>query len=912
MPIDVHAEIFSSVSEFKDFSGDGQYLNLPYRNNYHLDIEETGILDTGHVVLNSIANILFYAIRNLAYLTVIVFYQAMNFDINDFFGDELNNIQSLMRNNVFDSVFLFAFCGSAFIIAKQFFKRDLMGSFGTIAKVVLIFLLSFLVVKHSADMLKYSSKITRDLGTNIFASVNNKDTINEKSYAATMSELLWSNLVHTPWKELEFSEDNVDDDTIKSILSNSKDSTERKEIIKKLIESNDALFSKSLGADRIGFLVIYFLLFLVKCIVFIGFSVLQFAFQVFAILIILFAPIVLLLSLLPSYSDGVISAWFKKFFETQLSVLVLTFVLALLLQFSKFFYSDEVIQKFGWFGSLFLETFIILFLALKWRELIQMSTGLKVSAGNRGLIESVNQLSYFKHNIGQMARTGVNGIKTGVNVGKAGFRTGKALGKGIVNAGHGAAEFAEKVNNYKTVEFASKFSYSGAGQESNSSYSQEYNSSGSRQYDKAEQQAYRTSGTSQSHIREVDKLNINRKNVSTTASKRPITTLSEEHPKTTEGYMTVSRPSTVPRLLTNKNISENSENVDQKRRMERVAQLSAKEIIQRPATVQRPVTVAAVASSSSTSLPSRQHGSEININHSAKSAVNMQNSNHEILTQQNDYENKVERPLAVPKDETTLMDKNNLVVDEKFQGVVVERLPKSARPSAGSATHLSEKKERDNTIKINNSVNSGMIKQNSNQNLTRQDDTVNKLERPVTVPLVTVPEEITTPIANNSVAGEKVQNTKKIGNHNTSKPKVKEMESNNKPIRNIQVNTASGQAMQQNTISDAIKRPVTASNLKIDSEAPYVNKKSLKQAVKSMDNKEIQFSTAINENAQHNTSTDAIKRPIVSKSTNVNTKTVAKKQNATQQAKKDKEDIRKKRIKDSKKRQLVHKVPLTN
>ena len=67
------AAAFGSVGQIMEFDkldGDYQYLNEKYRDNYYLDIEELGILETGPAIINDIANVLFSVVSFLGYCIV--------------------------------------------------------------------------------------------------------------------------------------------------------------------------------------------------------------------------------------------------------------------------------------------------------------------------------------------------------------------------------------------------------------------------------------------------------------------------------------------------------------------------------------------------------------------------------------------------------------------------------------------------------------------------------------------------------------------------------------------------------------------------------------------------------------------------------------------------------------------------
>lgn len=170
----ITAEASSSIGiddEFEYLEGDAKYLGQDYRDNYYLDLEKTGILDTGEALLNGIANILFYFIRFLAFLTVAIFYYAMGFDIAGMFAPYIGDIQSALKEGIFEPLFLLAICGTFFIVISKFWKRDITGIVIEFGKVILVAVLAILVVKDSATAMSYVTGITKSISVSIINGV---------------------------------------------------------------------------------------------------------------------------------------------------------------------------------------------------------------------------------------------------------------------------------------------------------------------------------------------------------------------------------------------------------------------------------------------------------------------------------------------------------------------------------------------------------------------------------------------------------------------------------------------------------------------------------------------------------------------------------------------------------------------
>ncbi|MBP1578272.1 MAG: hypothetical protein J6C75_07310, partial [Oscillospiraceae bacterium] len=313
-----------SMVSFGKYNSSGY---LGYYANYALDIEELGILDSGADMLNRVANLIFTGIATLGYAVSALFIHCFNFDISELLGNEINAIQSAMKSSIFDSFFILAFAFCAIEFLKKLMRRNISGLLSDFAKVLCIILLSYFVVSHSALALSGATEIAKDIGASAISALNggqSKETISE-----SIAENLWKSLVHDPWVTLEFQNYNASESLIKDILSETPNTTERQDIIQSYVsEDGDGPFNKNLGAWRIGIMIIYIIPFFIKCAVFMIMAIMQLAFQVMAVFYVLMAPIILLMALVPALGGlNLIFSWFKKIVESQLMILIITFLI---------------------------------------------------------------------------------------------------------------------------------------------------------------------------------------------------------------------------------------------------------------------------------------------------------------------------------------------------------------------------------------------------------------------------------------------------------------------------------------------------------------------------------------------------------------------------------------------------------
>ncbi|MCC2820998.1 type IV secretion system protein, partial [Lachnoclostridium pacaense] len=349
-----HADAFGITDELDGLDGDGKYLGQEYRDNYQLDVQKLGIKDAGYEILNAISNGIFSAIAFVGMATISVFYFALDFDIAALLEPMVNSVQSSLRLNVFLPIFQLALVGAFALIIIRFARRDFNGLMAQFGKIIFIFILSLLVVHDSATFLSYTGNITKELSVSIMTGISgtNLNTGTAK-YAATASGVLWTSLVHEPWKSLEFSGYDYTDDDVDFFLTTT-DAEEREAKVKEIRDNNNAgAFKKELTGQRIGQGAIMFLTMLIKCIVFMIVAVILVLFQAATIAIVLFAPVILLLSLIPGFDFMILGLWCRKILELQIGILVVTFLMGVIILI------DGLIQglasTFGWYVALILQ-----------------------------------------------------------------------------------------------------------------------------------------------------------------------------------------------------------------------------------------------------------------------------------------------------------------------------------------------------------------------------------------------------------------------------------------------------------------------------------------------------------------------------------------------------------------------------
>ena len=216
------------------------------------------------------------------------------------------------------------------------------------SKVVLVIVLAMFVVLRSDVVLSGATKITKGISVDALSNINDNmgisggtDKIEEFSKKA--AGVLWVDLVHEPWKTVEFMHCDIPDSgTIDRFLS-ADDADERAELVKDFGEAK--CFNMLIGYERVGFLLIYLIPCLAKCFIYMMIAGGLIVYQVLAVFYLMLAPVILILFLVIGY-ESILTVWIKKLFETQVMILVITLMLAFLIRVDVLLFGKA--DEWGW------------------------------------------------------------------------------------------------------------------------------------------------------------------------------------------------------------------------------------------------------------------------------------------------------------------------------------------------------------------------------------------------------------------------------------------------------------------------------------------------------------------------------------------------------------------------------------
>ena len=360
------------IEDFQTLDGELRFIGDQYRSNYYLDIERTGLLEAGDKIVNDIANVLFAIIRFFGELVVSIFYFAMDFDVAVLFSGQIDNIQAALKASVFDTLLMLAIAVSLITLIRQLARLNVTGMASHVAQIVIVIVLSSVVVTHSSTALSFATTITKEVSVNALMSINERENTSVRSYAANTSAAIWNSLIHEPWLTLEFSGTSPSAEDVERFLTTPPGTPERETLVSDYMDANSGtgVFGKHHGGERLGFLFVYLFLFLAKSIVYLFAALIQLGYQVMAVFYVILAPLVLLLSLFPSMGGlQMVGSWLKKILETQIMILMITFILGLLLSLDSLLYS--LAPQLGWLVVLLLEAVISAFVMLNHKSIFK-------------------------------------------------------------------------------------------------------------------------------------------------------------------------------------------------------------------------------------------------------------------------------------------------------------------------------------------------------------------------------------------------------------------------------------------------------------------------------------------------------------------------------------------------------------
>lgn len=316
--------------------GWGQFINDPYRNNYNLDAGSLGFLDVVDKGLNAFANFMFSGMLIISWLGISIFNFCFNNNITSKFSEIIEGVSGSLKTGIFDKFFMLMFVISLISLLLYYLKRNYAAAINHILIVALLSIMAVIFSSKSANnFVMQTLNISNDIGMTLVSSLSGEEYT--ETAIMNMTGTLWGNLVHKPWVILEYDgkvsvDDRNKDEAIrksKEMLRLSKNSDERKELAKEEIKDVSM-------TSRLASTFILFLINLVKIGILMILGVIQIFLQILSNVMILIAPVLLLLAIVPFFGGLNMLKWLgQKYLGIQLNIILLSFAIGVLIVIDK-------------------------------------------------------------------------------------------------------------------------------------------------------------------------------------------------------------------------------------------------------------------------------------------------------------------------------------------------------------------------------------------------------------------------------------------------------------------------------------------------------------------------------------------------------------------------------------------------
>ena len=197
-----------------------------------------------------------------------------------------------------------------------------------------------------------------------------------EDYVAQTVDVLWDDLIHEPWEALNFGDMGVayTEEEAEALLALSPGSDERQAAATSFIASHpgaDQTMAKASGWGRIGQIIVYLPLLLVKLLVYVGCSLVMLVQQVVVVFFALLAPLVLLLALSETFGGfKIIRVWAQQMIESELMIVITMLLLALLMRIGAGL--RDLSSTLGWLAGAMLQAGLVVILFLMRRSIFRV------------------------------------------------------------------------------------------------------------------------------------------------------------------------------------------------------------------------------------------------------------------------------------------------------------------------------------------------------------------------------------------------------------------------------------------------------------------------------------------------------------------------------------------------------------
>lgn len=292
-------------------------------------------------------------------------------------------------------------------------KRELNRAWGGLISSLVIFVFSLGFFSNADEVLSGVNKWSSDLQSDILAVsasiVNPGASYTKEEGIATIRNQMFDLMIYKPYQLLQYGTTDVEEERVNKLLDIDpyKNGEEREEMVKSEVENDDNTMMSLQGiSQRAAFVPLLGIANLIISIFLLLISGSIILYQLVFLVLALFAPVPLLMALVPRWQQTAVD-WAMKLIHAQLMKIAIAFLLTILFGVSAILYRATEESDLGYLAMLLIQIICFLGVWAKRNELFSM-----VSTAANNVSSSTGQtLANYK----QKYRDGANTVKRGLN-----------------------------------------------------------------------------------------------------------------------------------------------------------------------------------------------------------------------------------------------------------------------------------------------------------------------------------------------------------------------------------------------------------------------------------------------------------------------------------------------------------------
>lgn len=341
-----------------------------------------------YIALMEVVNAIWQLNVLLANFTMVIVQEAFELDfvsdVVDEIGSAIQNIAGFnsggfMGNGLWPLLVTFIIClVGAWAAYVGMVKRESSRAWGGLVSALIIFVFSLGFFSNASKVLGGLNDWSSDLQSNILAVsssiVNPGSSYSKEEGIATIRNQMFDLMVKKPYMLMQYGTTEVDEGRVNKLLEidpilNAKD---REDIVKSEVEDEqNAMMSIDGITERAAFVPLLFLGDSIIGVFLLMISGSIILFQLIFLALALFAPVPLLIALVPRWQQTAID-WSMKLLHTQLMKIAIALLLTILFGISAILYRATESSDLGYLGMMILQIICFVGIWAKRKELFSM------------------------------------------------------------------------------------------------------------------------------------------------------------------------------------------------------------------------------------------------------------------------------------------------------------------------------------------------------------------------------------------------------------------------------------------------------------------------------------------------------------------------------------------------------------